>query len=1372
MLPSRFRQTYLQGIFTALLACSLHAQSNSAAPWNAPAFSSDPKELIAAAAGIKPKQYAKVTIFTEEQRKVFNADGKYTTTSRTVYRVETKEAFGRWGTVKANWSPWRGTRPQIRARVIEPNGTVVTLDPKILSEAPMHDQRPELYEDVRSYSGPLPGVEIGSIVETEEVWADASPQIGHGGVWRYYFGDDGTVLRSLLELQAPSSIGIKYKLTKSPAVTVTRDEKDGVTTLRFEQGPIDAFEAPEGDLPADFEQWATVDYGTGESWNAVAKGYYENIKDAIRANDVAPLLDGTAKLDRLELIRQVVGNLHKKVRYTGLEFGSSQLIPHPAGDTLKTGYGDCKDKAVVLVSALQAAGIPAQIALLYVRGDNDVAAEVPGIGIFNHAIVYVPGKPAIWIDATAEFFEPGYLPWADQGRLALLVGPGTKELLRIPISAPEDNALKATREFQLSEYGPAHVVETLEGTGAEAASLRGSYGQDEAKETREELARYVKNNFLADDLTSIEHGTGSDLSKPFQLRLEVAKAKRGNSALDSAVAAIRMDGILWGFPSYVLSDDGTDKPDQPGWKPRKNDIEMQPFVTEWHYRIVAPPGFAAPVLPKDGEQSIGPAKFSQHYSIEGDGAVSAVFRFSSVKARYSPEELKGLRKAAHTLGNADAIIISFPQKGAALLADGKAKEALAAYADLIKLHPNEGLHHVQRANALLSAGFGEEARKEAAHATELDPTNSEAWSARGWILEHDGIGRRFGSGFDLKGAAAAYRKAIEVDPKEWSNYADLGILLEFDEHGERYSTAADLDGSAVEYRKLKEIDKDHSERFDDNLLYVLVYRKKWEEVLTLCDALPSSTNRTSVRLAVVAARDGSQAALTEGMRRESNENSRSDLLVSAANILFRLRMYRQALDLLNAAAGGQADSSKLRKRIELLHNVRPYEEVLFPESDPRRLVQNFLIDSLNPASEPEYLFRYMDLDPEDPEDRKDAVTENARNARRLRRTLENEDIPPGMATDLLLSNLQMSVEGDAQSGFRIRASGFGGTPRVMLVTRKGTGFQIVVFDNFELVGEEVLRRLGANDLKGARLWLDWTREILTLNAGDDPLGGLVFPRLWSRGDDPDPVRMKLAALALSSGEAMVRRHLEFLRIARANARESEQPRLDLLLASLAEIIRDGPLQKEAATRLYAANPNSDTALSFLIRACTRTKDWDAGEKAIAARRARIPDDLTAVRQASLLADAKGEFAQARSLLRPLIDKNRANMWDFNQYTWNAVMLGNVSDEDLSLLQRAINDNNDFSEIHTLACLYADVGKTKEARELLLQAMNNAGMDQPDEAVWYGFARVAEDYGLLDVALSLYSRVGKVKNEEMPTSTYNLARSRERIIRAHMAQGGE
>jgi tetratricopeptide (TPR) repeat protein len=1329
------------------------------------AFSVEAKDIAVAATAIQAKKFANVTVLFEERHVVFDSAERTTASVRIVYRIETKDAVRDWGTAIATWSPWRQKRPEIRARVIAPDGTVAILDPKVLTESPAHDQRPEIYEDQRSYSGPLPAVEIGSIVEKETIWEDTAPTTSHGIMRRSYVGYTEPTLHTVLELKAPSSVHLQYQVRKAPTVKMTRSEQNGIVTLRFEQGETDALERAERDLPSDFEQWPVIDYATGESWSAVAQGYYKDIESAIRPAEVSSLLQGTAGLKGPDLLRRLLTNVHQKVRYTGLEFGSSALIPHSAGDTLKSGYGDCKDKAIVVVSALKAAGVPAQLALLSTRGESDVSPELAGIGLFDHAIVYIPGSPGTWIDATAEYFEPGYLPWNDQGRFALLVGPRNSQLVRTPVNTPAENLQGVRREFYLSEYGPARIVEVFHGVGQEAAILRSHYGQEETQDTRESLERYVKTAFLADELTNVAHTSGSDLTKPFELKLEMAKGRRGLSDLTSAVVAIRADALLWGYPDYVLSDDGTDKPDSPGWKPRKNDVELQPFVTEWRYTIQPPPGFDAPVLPKDVEQPLGPGKLAQHYQVETSGAVTAVWRFDSGKSRYSPAELKALEQAVHTLLNANAVIISFPQKGAALLAQGKAREALAAYADLVKLHPNEAVHHIQIANALLGAGFGEEARKEAQRATELDAKNALGWSALGWIDEHDAIGRRFGKGFDLGAAAAAYRTAIDLDPKEWSNYVDLAILLEHDAIGERYSAESKLDEAAAEYRALKQLNKEKGENYNDNLLYALFYARKWDDVLQLGNSLPASATRHAIALAAIAVRDGSQPALTEAARRESSESERSNILVSTANMLIRLQKYPLALDFLNAAAAGQENSSTLRGRIEVMHRVHPYEEVLQPETDPRRVVQQFYLFLLDPQAKPEEMFRYTESYPAD---QKDEAEKGARGAYLLRKSVEGGDLTLPVARDIILSNLQMSVEGDEQSGFRIRTAGLGDKSQTMLVARGPAGYRIVAGDtDVDMVGEEVLRRLAAKDLKGAKVWLDWAREAVTLNSGDDPLSGPAFPRFWTRGDDADPKKMRLAALALLAGSSAIGEYVGELKSAQAQAKDSDATKLDLLLAHAAMKLRDWNLLLDVSSRLYAANPASDTALRFVVTASEFTKNWDPGQKAIAARLARIPDDLTAIRSSAQLAEGKEDFARARSILRPLIDNNRAEMYDFNQYTWNALFVGKVTEEDVSLLQRAIAKKSDssYAEIHTLACLYADMSKTKEARELLLRAMDSGGFDVPNEPIWFGFGRIAEDYGLPAVALSLYQRVGKTPDAESPTSTYKLARMREKLLLA-------
>jgi hypothetical protein len=68
-----------------------------------------------------------------------------------------------------------------------------------------------------------------------------------------------------------------------------------------------------------------------------------------------------------------------------------------------------------------------------------------------------------------------------------------------------------------------------------------------------------------------------------------------------------------------------------------------------------------------------------------------------------------------------------------------------------------------------------------------------------------------------------------------------------------------------------------------------------------------------------------------------------------------------------------------------------------------------------------------------------------------------------------------------------------------------------------------------------------------------------------------------------------------------------------------------------------------------------------------------------------------------------------------------------------------------------------VGKTKEAREVLIQSMDLLNLDEPNPDYWYAFGRIAEQYGERDAALANYARVTKPKRAVgIPNSSYYLA----------------
>src|SRR5262249_57126192 len=203
----------------------------------------------------------------------------------------------------------------------------------------------------------------------------------------------------------------------APALQTRKEPSEGRVRLIFEQGPQPALDQPPSGLPDDVPRAPFLALTTGRSWAQVAAAYAKIVDDKIAPADVRGLArEITANAtERNRRIARILARVHQDIRYTGVEFGEASIVPASPAETLKRRYGDCKDQATLLVALLRAAGIPAQVALLDTGPGGDVNPELPGLGIFDHAIVHVPANPPIWIDPTDDVARAGQLPMPEQG---------------------------------------------------------------------------------------------------------------------------------------------------------------------------------------------------------------------------------------------------------------------------------------------------------------------------------------------------------------------------------------------------------------------------------------------------------------------------------------------------------------------------------------------------------------------------------------------------------------------------------------------------------------------------------------------------------------------------------------------------------------------------------------------------------------------------------------------------------------------------------------------------------------------------------------------------------------------------------------------
>jgi transglutaminase-like putative cysteine protease/Tfp pilus assembly protein PilF len=1357
-------------VFGSLLLCgAVHtALAISADKQETTHFQTDVEALLLRASRVAPPVGADVVFLDDEETLVFDSEGRVSRSRYALYKILTQKGAEEWGSISLSWEPWRGERPNLRARVITADKEVHPLDEKTVTDSPARENQDNVFSDRRVVRAPLPAVAPGVLVEEEQTSKESALFIGATYVERFYFAGSVRIEHTRLVLDAPSVLPIHYEIRLLPDLKPERTESAGRVRIVFDQGPIDPVENVEPGLPSDVPAYASVTFSTGSSWQAVAEEYGKIVDQQVANADIKSLVAKVVagKNSRDDKAAAIVQYLDREVRYTGVEFGDATVVPRSPRETLTRKYGDCKDKAALLVAMLRTVNIPAYVALLDAGDREDVALDLPGMGMFDHAIVYVPGPPDLWIDATDEYARLGELPIADQERFALVARRGTNALVRTPGTSSADNILVEKREIYLAENGPARIIETSQPHGSSESSYRRSYADKENKAAKDELTSYVKSQYLAEKLDYLDRSDPNDLSKQFELILESDHARRGVTDLKIAAAAIRLEGLFSRLPADLRQraeedDSKTDADNKQGKKKHTSDYQLpEAFVTEWRYTIVPPVGFRPKPLPQDAKLSLGPATLSEEFAADKDGVVSAIIRFDTVKRRLTISEASELRTKVVQLLEGEPTVIYFEPVGQTLLSQGKVSEALQSYRDLVALHPKEAVHHLQLAETFLSAGLGEVARSEVRDAFKLEPSSALAAKTLAEILEYDLVGRKFRPGSDYAGAEAAFRAAENLDPEDKATVANFAVLLEYNRWGLRYGPGARLKDALAEYRRLSP-EKLAEFGMQLNPAFALFYAGEFSEAQKSAEAL--NPEPVALIVACEAALNGSEAALAAARRRTGGEEQFKQIAKAAGQMLANLRKYLLAADLEEAGASGD-DASDTAAYAALYHKTLPHEQIVFHD-DPAGLAMRFelliddpdlTLDQLRTMSSRngETGLATQEVLEQIVKQRKGLLSQYARNGQFAE-----------VGVDLSFTRAQPSIQGNDATGYKVTLWPSANYKSATYVVKEDGHYKVLANSRYlATLGLEALDRIAANDLVGARTLFDWLRDDEHLAGGDDPMSGWAFPRFWTKGKDADAAEMKLvAASILTQSKETAAQGVGILEAARDTA-SGDTAKMNITLALLDGYQSLNAFDKALNVSVWLAKQSPESMRIFLseafaLRALGR---FDEADRLAEERLQRISDDDAALRVMASNAIARGDYAKVRSLYQKVRDKGKAVPSDLNNTAWYSLFNGKVESSDVEdALKAAQLSNKAAYALHTLGCVYAAVGKTKEAREVLLQAMDSLNLDEPNSDYWLAFGLVAEQYGERDLARAEYTRVTK------PERAYEIAGSAYQLAQIHL-----
>ena len=235
-------------------------------------------------------------------------------------------------------------------------------------------------------------------------------------------------------------------------------------------------------------------------------------------------------------MRAVYDFVVQKTRYVALEFGIHGFKPYRCAQIFARGFGDCKDKATLIVTMLKELGIPATIVILRTGMRGDFETEPASLAPFDHAIAYVPSMD-LYLDGTAEYTGSTELPSMDRGALALQINEGKPKLVHLPEpTAAEQRLEQARRGDRRRPTARAQIDWRVEVTGASARSWRQRY---HAKATQKQRVQ--------EDLSTELPGARDHAASP-RTTSRTSSRRCRSRAKGRAPSYARRDGESWTVP--------------------------------------------------------------------------------------------------------------------------------------------------------------------------------------------------------------------------------------------------------------------------------------------------------------------------------------------------------------------------------------------------------------------------------------------------------------------------------------------------------------------------------------------------------------------------------------------------------------------------------------------------------------------------------------------------------------------------------------------------------------------------------------------------------------------------------------------------------
>lgn len=315
----------------------------------------------------------------------------------------------------------------VYARTIKPDGRVVDVGSRHIRDVSKYLNFP-LYSNAHVYIISFPEITAGSVIDYKLKIYRHQLINQKDFVFSYPLQTSEPIMQADFSLSLPKEKPLQIKILNEQYNNFGADlnpKKNEVGacvlyTWQFKNIPQII---PESNMPPTVQINPTMILSSFKSWQDIYNWWWNLTQDKIKAD--SPIKEKAKELIKgkgspEEKIRAIYNFCAKEIRYVAVEYGQAGFQPHKASDTLKNKYGDCKDKAILLVTLLKEAGIVAWPVLISTKEYYNLNEDFPAV-LFNHAIAAVPlEEKIVFLDTTLETCGFGDLPADDQDRRVLI----------------------------------------------------------------------------------------------------------------------------------------------------------------------------------------------------------------------------------------------------------------------------------------------------------------------------------------------------------------------------------------------------------------------------------------------------------------------------------------------------------------------------------------------------------------------------------------------------------------------------------------------------------------------------------------------------------------------------------------------------------------------------------------------------------------------------------------------------------------------------------------------------------------------------------------------------------------------------------------